>query len=349
MEHIRSFGRLNIDNYKFHADPTFAIEDYICPDVDHELMYKCLKGLDEVTPQDLEENGNNENSQSVNQEGIVHMTAEQKQNDLALEAAQLRMFERFMAEDAFKPELSPDEIMAKKLIAMRDSGELFADQNGYRKPRKNKRKIKINQYKGTINLKNISNLTISTTCSRDTTLTIQKDIQNNDNTLSVDDQPTSFGCEFYNRLVNDIKQTLDSTTNSPTTSSSPHTNKTSPTTPSSQSFSSDSSPSITSSPPLDCNRKLFQNIRNHINVHAGTSNARPSHLSETEQIPSSGHDAVDNGKESDEQPVQIEQWLKQIITQTEVEPVPPIVEILEHSLITETIQSTPHNAIEESH
>lgn len=43
LENIRRLGKFNVDNYKFYTNPTFTVEDYICPNVDHDLMYKCLK------------------------------------------------------------------------------------------------------------------------------------------------------------------------------------------------------------------------------------------------------------------------------------------------------------------
>lgn len=341
MEHIRSFGRFNIDNYKFYADPTFAIEDYICPDVDHELMYKCLQGLDDEEPRQESKaiDGDGVPVLRLNEKQTVRMTVEQRQELLDHQSNSLRKFELFMSNEADLDANNPrkmvlggnDEKIAQILIdnlngsqneveTIRSSTEL--EPSAKISVKKSKRKIKINQYSGTINLKNISNLTINTTCSRDSPKLNHKSIQMAEKSPSSEDQPTWYGCDFYNRLINEIKQTIDSTSSSPTTSSS--TNKTSPTTPSSNSFSSGSTP--TTSPPFDCNRMLFQNIRHHPTATAARSSLLST--SGTDQLPD-----PDKAVESDEQPVQIEQWLKQIITQTELEPVPPSVEILEHSLI----------------
>lgn len=366
MEHIRSFGRLNIDNYKFYADPTFAIEDYICPDVDHELMYKCLKGLDAVEPLDPE--GNDSSSGAIlhlNEQRIVHMTVKQSQELLDHQSNSLRKFELFMSNEADLEASNlrkmvrdgEDEKIAQVLLDNLNRSEkhfetiispIEQEQPSAVSRKKSKRKIKINQFNGTINLKNISKLTINTSCSRDSLKINQKSILDSQSSPSFDDQPTSYGCEFYNRLINGIKQTLDSTTSSPTTScsTSTGTNKTTPTTPSSQSLSSDST-TPTTSPPFDCNRMLFQNIRNIINLPDATAGAPSSSINPLEST-AGDQDTTTTGPESDQQqqPVQIEQWLKQIITQTELEPVPPSVEILEHSLITESI---PTATDEESH
>lgn len=367
MEHIRRFGRFNIDNYKFYADPTFAIEDYICPDVDHELMYKCLKGLDDVVPNDIDQQKDGNGSvvldmggqliERSNDQRIVHMTVEQSQDLLDQQTKSLRKFEMFMSGDTDNNvELGgDDEKIAKLLIdnlnklpqtvdTKTNSSSIVAPAKKV-SVKKTKRKIKINQYNGTINLKNISNLTINTVCSRDTpnAFPLKPILSADDSPAPFDEPPTSYGCDFYNRLINEIKHSIHSTTTSPATTSSSTTygtHKNSPTTPSSQSFSAASTP--TTSPPFDCNRMLFQNIRNlKINLPAATA-ARSSLLSTsgTEQPPSDERTTNDPatdptaGSEGDDQPVQIEQWLKQIITQTEVEPVPPSMEILEHSLIT---------------
>lgn len=375
MEHIRSFGRFNIDNYKFYADPTFAIEDYICPAVDHELMYKCLKGLDQQVEPQLETEETDKNGAvlldlsgpligHLNEQRIVRMTVEQSQKLLDHQSNSLRQFELFMSNESDseanylrKMTLNHgDELIAKVLIdnLNESNNKEVETQSSPKEPpavkvssKKTKRKIKINQYNGKINLKNISNLTINTACTRNT----PKSIRNVDQSTPSDDQPTSYGCDFYNRLINEIKNSLDSTTTtSPTTSSSSSasTNKTSPITPTtSNSFSTGTTPTTTS-PPFDCNRMLFQNIRNlKINLPAATAAAGSSPLftpTGTEQLPTTTTDQDDTPPvmEGDkEHPVQVEQWLKQIITQTELEPVQPSVEILEHSLITGITKQAP--------
>lgn len=354
LEHIRSLGRFNIDNYKFYTDPTFAIEDYICPDIDHELMYKCLKGRDEtelIQPVVDEDNAvvldfSGQLIGRLNEQRIVHMTVEQSQELLDHQSNSLRKFEQFMSGDVdmaannlrnVVAQSGGDEKIANMLIDNLNECPKYADTEDVKSPtetqqlpkpstKKSKRKIKINQYNGTINLRNISNLTINTSCSRDNASS--KPVLT---PSSVDDQPTSYGCDFYNRLLKEIKHSLNSPSSTSPSSSTSGTSKTSPTTPSSFYQSPGTTP--TTSPPFDCNRMLFQNIRNlKINLPA----VRSSPVTNSTQPPteSSNESGAAAAADGDEQPVQIEQWLKQIITQTELEPAPPSADILEHSIIT---------------
>lgn len=428
LEHIRRLGKFNVDNYKFYSDPTFAIEDYICPNVDHDLMYKCLlKCNDDV--------GNEVERQQQRQHQLLSPVANSVPSIQVTDHHNLsepkelldRSRSRHEPEKCGAPQQAPENATDEQRIAKMLIDNLNNDQptsdtlhgGQHKGSKKSKRKSKAQNggglgCGGTINLKNISSLTINTMCSREnsvkkpsksgaekkkqqqqplldeaadvapvaeaatanatgstplpkstsdvimdthSTMEISSNTAMSDGT-GANSTPVDYGCEFYNRLIAEIKQTMKAQTTTPKpvvpAEQQPLIARTSlgydaslPTTPTSSAMSlsltssssgttptaftlstlSESSPlsSVPTSPSTaatsakhECSKMLFQNIRNlRITLPA----ANVSEL----RAPGSGTVRTD-------QPVLIEEWLKQIGNETEVEP-SANADILEHSLI----------------
>lgn len=411
LEHIRRLGKFNVDNYKFYADPTFAIEDYICPNADHELMYKCLQNgnadaddieLDFSSPTAMPRGGDIEQQ-------IVQMTVAESQELIAKArrpdgGGGQQKTVVMVAVDQQQEQLdnaTDEQRIAKMLIdnLSSDHQHLTADAANTTpaaKSKKSKRRGKNGNgggCGGTINLKNISSLTINTMCSRensvkksskaaaaaaaasapstpstttatssvvaplgpppkshsDVIMDTHSTMENTSNAISdshgASDGPIDYGCEFYNRLIAEIKHTMKAT---PTVCNTPQTNRqllSATTSPSTSSFSAATTPtssiaattSSSSGTPAallspspnaaivhECSKMLFQNIRN---------------LKIT--LPPASVAKINTRRSADgqaEQPVQIEEWLKQIISEPEVEPSPG-ADILEHSLIHEPVRA----------
>lgn len=426
LEHIRRLGKFNVDNYKFYADPTFAIEDYICPNVDHELMYKCLQ------------NGNGDaallDDGSVNGLGVVVLDLEQQIVQLTVSESKelIAQSTRSIAgpdggQDAPKTQgtdnVTDEQRIAKILIdnLNADLSQTLAaapaavDPNvvgcagGVVSPKakKTKRKgAKNSNNCGTINLKNISSLTINTMCSRensvkksskvtatapapsaaaagatrssstepstastsstvtpppkstsDVIMDTHSTMENTSNATGDGhgqcDGPIDFDCEFYNRLIADIKLTMktpkgqaakqqqqqrgsspqpmttstSSASNTVTSSSlaSPTSALVSP-----MSTASSSDRAATAHSHHECNKMLFQNIRNlQITLPAASA----------AWLQSKRRSAAPTATPQPNQPVQIEEWLKQIISEPEIEP-SPSSDVLEHSLIHGTAKAS---------
>lgn len=198
---------------------------------------------------------------------------------------------------------------------------------------------------GVINLKNISNLTINTNCfethgcacsehSDDTakpSVTLHKECERN---AEKQERSRKYQCEFYNKLINNIrnsfaqisdkKLTSAKVTTSNTKSSLSNTSFTEST---SHLNSNTSTKEKHSSEVNGCNKILFKNIRNlKINIPIN------SHATKTKEKNSSNLKANMKNVDDYERPIQIEDWLRQIISETEIEPIQNL-EILEHSQI----------------
>lgn len=404
---IRIFGKFNIDNYNFYNDTTFAIEDYICPNVDHELMYKCLNSDedngnhqlhnsikdndDEANEQvvllhkgidiDFSHNKRLINANNHLNESIVNMTISESK-ELIAKSSNLTKFEEFMY-DGLTPNSatekntlteSEDLNIANLLINNLQQDQLVdchQPELAATNPKKSKRKIKIHNYDGTINLKNISSLTINTGCNREPSVRQSKAVNTKQplsNTLSntssnkstntspssashdeqhhqTDPDSTSYNCEFYNRLLNEIKNSFSNTVHADHNTNNNLSNydgSNSSFTSSTASTTSSSSSAVTAADgiPGSCSKMMFRNIRNlKINIPVTAMKNEKSH----ETCESSNPTSITNSSttqnehmlaepESEDHPVHIEQWLKQIILETETEPIQN-TDILEHSIL----------------
>lgn len=312
LAHIRLLGKFNLDNFQT-SDP-FTVEDYICPNDDHDFMYKGLNGnvesnVDISTVLDFSNNKAliNENTNNIN-DSIINITLNEsreliEESKELIEKAKLFEFDEFLAEPEKRPIAKEEPVTGAK---------------------RNSQKIKIHNCSGTINLKNISKLTINTNCrgtdKKDnlTFTTSSSDTSSSTHQTGNDVNCATYNCEFYNRLINEIKNCIRRSDHSdmPSTtkdSSSFKNNSSSAFTPDSNSFDS------------HCKKILLKNIKN-LKI----------------QIPNGNHQL--NGyldANTITHPVQIEEWLKQIISETEIEPMQNL-EILEHSIInTPSTPTTP--------
>ncbi len=324
LAHIRLLGKFNLDNFQT-SDP-FIVEDYISPNDDHDFMYKSFNGnlestvdnVDVSTVLDFANNKAliNENANNIN-DSIINITLNESKELIEesrelIERAKLFELDEFLAE----PEKVP--------IAVEETPVTTT------KAKRNSQKIKIHNCTGTINLKNISKLTINTNCrgtdkkdnltfaTGTTTTTSSSSTSGNLSTPTMNDANcATYNCEFYNRLISEIKNCIRRSDNSdmPSTtkdSSSLKNNSSSAFTPDSNSFDS------------HCKKILLKNIKN-LKIQIPDGHQQPS---------MSGY--LDANTIT--HPVQIEEWLKQIISETEIEPMQN-VEILEHSIINSP--STP--------
>lgn len=310
LAHIRMLGKFNLDNFQ---TSDLIVEDYISPNDDHDLMHKGFNGnlesnLDESTVLDFSNNKAliNENANNIN-DSIINITLNESRELIEesrelIERAKLFEFDEFLAE---KPE---------KVVPM--------EEEPVTKVKRNSQKIKIHNCSGTINLKNISKLTINANCrgtdKKDNltfTSTSSSSGTNTSTPTGNDANCATYNCEFYNRLINEIKNCVRRSDDSdmPSTtkdSSSLKNNSSSAFTPDSNSFDS------------HCKKILLKNIKN-LKIQIPDGNNQLNGYLDANTIT---------------HPVQIEEWLKQIISETEIEPMQN-VEILEHSIIN--TPSTP--------
>uniref|UniRef100_A0A1B0CCB9 Uncharacterized protein n=1 Tax=Lutzomyia longipalpis TaxID=7200 RepID=A0A1B0CCB9_LUTLO len=151
---IREFGRFNLENYNFVSD-LLTTEDYICPTNDHETLYKYVS--EEKSGPDIDFSNNRtiitENANYLNDSIINIILSESKEliEGQGEPPGAARVGVKETKSMGCKQEVAPEE------------GEGEAELSG--------KSIKccvsnmtIQRCSGTLNLKNISHLTINTTC-----------------------------------------------------------------------------------------------------------------------------------------------------------------------------------------
>lgn len=335
LAHIRLLGKFNLDNFQT-SDP-FIMEDYISPNDDHDFMHKGFNRfngnlesndvVDVSTVLDFSNNKAliNENANNIN-DSIINITLNESRELIEesrelIEKAKLFELDEFLAE--------PEKIATVDEEPVQTKGK------------RNSQKIKIHNCSGTINLKNISKLTINTNCrgaadkkdgltfttSPSATTTTTTSATSNSSTLTPNanndgNNCATYNCEFYNRLINEIKNCMRRSDNSdlPSTTKDSSSLKHN----SSSAFSRDSN-----SFDSHCKKILLKNLKNlKIQIPDDENNHQLSGYLDANTIT---------------HPVQIEEWLKQIISETEIEPMQN-VEILEHSIInTPSTPTSPLN------
>lgn len=348
---IRSFGRFNLENCNFSSN-AFAMEDYICPNADHETMYKCLNAKDESYADNdgsiVVDLSNNQalikrNAHLLN-DSIVNITLNESRE--LIENAKVGYIEDYIDPTSPLSATTPEVI---EIIERNIGDDVNANINEEAKKIANdvhdlgspsaapNQEITIHNCNGTINLKNISNLTINTNCHEadvepialDPEAVVQTltDEQKAEGVVQMDkDADDAYNtripnanCEFYERLMNDIKNNyvrkeethpkrklLSTLIKSSSQSRNPSTRT---------SNGSTSAPTTTSTLKniAGCNRIFFKNIKNlkisiPIRGNVLTKSRKPDKPKETVPTSENTH------------PVQIEEWLQQIILETEVEP-----------------------------
>ncbi|XP_055913493.1 dentin sialophosphoprotein [Eupeodes corollae] len=398
LNSIRSYGKFNLDNINLALQDLYINEDYIAPGIDHDTMYKCLSNNSSDAS-----NGNNDEESivvdfstnkklirdnvSCMNESIINITLNEAK-ELIRKSNKLSGTATSIATETDAP------IMPLNLEGILDEDEFDVDEDdGMPAPThskssqtvENKRKsrfkpkITINNCNGTINLKNISNLTIncateesfkatevnsattnkngdlpkSTTVTTTTTSTSSagsnhsnssgnsasssnaispKQNVNNRHHVADDvefnDDDRSATCEFYNRLLNEIKNSLKQKSpriitdnqqrysvaavgvdNDNNDDGDDERQPVTSTTTTDDSNGNESSSLNTSQSVVAPNKKLvlrnFENLKIILEANDNSDVMRP---------------------------VQIEQWLAEIISETEIEPMQN-TDILEHSKI----------------
>ncbi|XP_055843872.1 putative uncharacterized protein DDB_G0277255 [Episyrphus balteatus] len=392
LNSIRSYGKFNLDNINLALQDLYINEDYIAPGIDHDTMYKCLSNNSSDAS-----NGNDEESIVVDfstnkklirdnvssmNESIINITLNEakelirKSNKLSGTATTTATetdapimplnLEGILDEDEFD-DVDGDGMPA----APTHSKSSQTIENSKRKLRF-KPKITINNCNGTINLKNISNLTIncatedsfkateptsatnnkngdlpkSTTVTTNTTTSTssagsnhssnssansasssnaispqQNDKKRHNVDVEFNDDDRSATCEFYNRLLNEIKNSLKQKSPKIITDNQRYVSGTTDnddederqpvtsTTTDDSNGNETSSKTTSQSMPMAPNKKLvlrnFENLKIILEANDNSDAMRP---------------------------VQIEQWLAEIISETEIEPMQN-TDILEHSKI----------------
>ncbi|CAD7082080.1 unnamed protein product [Hermetia illucens] len=328
MESIRSFGKFNLPHLNFTSD-LYVSEDYICPSVDHETMYKCLNTKDEVDvcSQVGDQTGQSEENDPIDffndkilkenidnmNESIVNITLKEAKD--LIEKTNKNFADKIEGTEKHYISSENEEIVNDCLngntkIAQASQTEVVSSGD-YKKPN-----ITINNCNGIINLKNISNLTIN--CSGQTSIqtaqkadittmapgestssdivssTVQSDDEERNVETKEDNDSSSVNCEFYNRLIKEIKKSIK---------------------------------------------------QHHQNSQKNLTDALGNHVCSSTSTESNGNDSYNRklllknfenlkivleNNENDTHPVQIEQWLTEIISETEIEPMQN-TGILEHS------------------
>lgn len=369
LNNIRSFGRFNLDNCHI-SNNIFIMEDYICPSADHELMYKCLNGKDnDIFDSDASNDGsivvdfsNNhalirENANFLN-ESIVNITLNESRE--LIENVKLGYIENGIdPTDSLSSSPQVIEIIERNIgstqttVKTDTNGNLneiientkhIASNTNADGKKEKQQKLKIHGCNSAINLKNISNLTINTNYCTEKHTREQNNqrnkepAQNGEVIIDSDNAPPlTYNCEFYRRLMDEIKSSFlrhdeymqrkqadvkksVANNNSAHTTDEP-TTTTSTTTTTATTAANKSSKAGTSS----YNKILFKNIKNlKINI--------PIQRKDLIGIKTKSKVDADGVASDNTHPVQIEQWLKQIILETEVEPIQNN-EFLEHSQI----------------
>lgn len=348
---IRSFGRFNLENCNFSSN-AFAMEDYICPNADHETMYKCLNSNDESYADSdgsiVVDFSNNQalikQSAHLLNDSIVNITLNESRE--LIENVKMGYIEDFI--DPTSPLSSTSEVIEILERNVEDvnanvserANEIANNVNDIGSPvTAPNQEITIHNCNGTINLKNISNLTINTNCHEtdvdrialETESAIKSAINEEneahivqtDKEADIDDQDncriSNANCEFYERLMNEIKNNyvrkeenipkkkllstlIKSSSQSRGTSTRTSTGSTSSATTTS-----------TLKNIAGCNKIFFKNIKNlKINIPIkGNVLTKARKLEKSKEMVAASENT---------HPVQIEDWLQQIILETEVEP-----------------------------
>ncbi|GAB0096209.1 hypothetical protein DMENIID0001_116900 [Sergentomyia squamirostris] len=149
ISNIREFGKFNLENYNFVND-LLTNEDYICPVNDHETLHKYMK--DEKPSRDIDFSNNRtiitENANFLNDSIINIILSESKE----------------LIEGTESGGGDKDVTVAVK----ETSQSMKSKQQDMDSPRKSIKccisNMTINRCSGTLNLKNISHLTINTMC-----------------------------------------------------------------------------------------------------------------------------------------------------------------------------------------
>ncbi|XP_017844456.2 uncharacterized protein LOC108601072 [Drosophila busckii] len=359
---IRRFGHFQLDSsmqlalHRTQDNRTAGLrnEDYIEPTDDHETMYKCLEETD------YKLNDDEAQAESIvvdfsRNKALLEDNAKRSIINITLQEAKDLIRRAKIKRETYVPPLNleelDDELESSIAEAVSSLGRSCSEQQAplsnqskpkARKPRF-KPKITINNCNGTINLRNIASLTIncaseeavsaalplttqapadsssspteqssitpsSSTYSSNASSRSQSKKQKNNKILEQPVASTSDSqddaCDFYNRLLNEIKKSLK--TQPKPEYQEPAATTTTAAEPVSSTAESESILSSQVQPGKRLVLKNFENLKIVLEANSGD--------------------------EDSFHPVQIEQWLAEIISETDLEPMQN-TDILEHSHI----------------
>lgn len=317
LKQIRNYGKFNFDSMNIAFNDVFKNEDYNDPKVDHETMYKCLSDGGAIAD---EMNANNEQI-------IVDFSANRRLlRDSIINITVKETKELIECQNKDKTDVSPLNLSnfisptdSKTTTKTLDTTSTKSSQTdvSVKKKRSFRPKITINNCNGIINLRNIANLTIN--CAKESSIRKEKSSAESNSLnkeCSVKEEETvssttkdesdeiEGNCEFYNRLLNEIKKSLIKKTQTyPLPSSGEEENIDVPV-----------EEDVLATPDSTDD---IENAANHKFVLKNFENLKV---------------IFENVSGTEFHPIQIEQWLAEIVSETEVEP--NTGEIFEHSEIT---------------
>lgn len=305
---IRNYGKFNFNS---NFGDIFKNEDDNDPQIDHETFHKCVGEECAISDQI---NANEQivvdfsNNRRLLNDSIINITVNETkeliEGQQKIESpasvdlgSSITPTDTSSATDVRSTKSSQTEVPAKKKRSFRP-------------------KITINNCNGIINLRNIANLTIN--CAREGSIRKEKSPSSKETTneetvtsTTKEDDDIEGNCEFYNRLLNEIKNTL--------VLKKTRTYPALPLSEEEEEIPVDTLNEDVLATPDSTNEEIFTDkiadrkfvLKNFENLKIILENV--------------------NGT-TDLHPVQIEQWLAEIVSETEIEP--NIGEIFEHSEIT---------------
>lgn len=311
LKNIRSFGRFSYSMSK----NLLVSEDYICPTVDHELMYKY------INDNDTHDGGTNSNDEHI---FVDFALLRQNRNTARKSIINITLRESRELIEKSKGSVGIDLSTPSSITSEIHESENNGDNQSADVTPENDTKS--------------DSIVSSSMCAEDdvklassdedscTLPTTEPDTQApsddklSENVNEENCQNHNSQCEFYNRLITEIKNSLIRHTDEfqhKVSGGKAHgkcSTKSSNTMSFNTTFASttDTTPTNTTShiSPA-CNKILFKNIKN-LRINIPVNNNFPSKGIPAEKRCSRTTESV--------QPVQIDQWLKQIIAETEIEP-----------------------------
>lgn len=313
---IRNYGKFNYDSINLAFSDIFRNEDDNDPQIDHETMYKCLSEncdlADEINANDEQIVVDFSANRRLLQDSIINITVKETKELIDLGQRQVD-----------PPAVSPLDLSSSISPTDTSSADARSTKSSQTEvPAKKKRsfrpKITINNCNGIINLRNIANLTIN--CAKERSIRKEKSPKKDSSkatdeetitSTTKDDEDIEGHCEFYNRLLNEIKNSilLKKTRTYPLPLSGEEEEE---------------------ETPVETPNEDVPATPDSTNEHVGIEKTadRKFVLKNFENLKI----ILESVNGTDLHPVQIEQWLAEIVSETEIEP--NIGEIFEHSKLT---------------
>ncbi|KAL5293505.1 hypothetical protein ACFFRR_011927 [Megaselia abdita] len=311
---IRNYGKFNYDSINLAYSDIFKNEYDTDPQNEHDISYKCLEECakaDKINANDEDIVIDFSTNRRLLRDSIINITVK--------ETKELIEGHHRIEPLAVSPiDLSSGSISPTDTLSITTMDDRSTKSSQTEVPVKKKRsfrpKITINNCNGIINLRNIANITIN--CAKESSLRKEESARKECSegsereedtfvTSTTNNEDNEGNCEFYNRLLNEIKNSL--LTKKTPTYPLPHSEDEEVTPVETSNEDVLATPDSTNEEIGNEKRFVLKNFEN-LKIILETANGTDLH------------------------PVQIEQWLAEIVSETEVEP--NIGEIFEHSEIT---------------